>query len=111
MKKATKRAKKVALPPIPATAFTVHGAVPVKMTDDPTILDPGDFGCWNAHDRIIYIRCGMSPTSMWLTLFHEITHADLSDIDFAIEHDALEAICNAIASARFAALRAGVTLP
>lgn len=105
------RAKKAPpLPPLPSSVFSVHGPVPVILTDDPTILDPGDFGAWNAHDRIIYVRCGMHPTASWLTLLHEICHADLSDIDFAIADDALEAICNAIAAARLAAIRAGVSL-
>lgn len=96
------------LPPLPSSVFSLHGPVPVVLTDDPAILDPGDFGAWNAHARIIYVRCGMHPTALWLTLFHEQTHCDLSDIDFAIADDALEAICNAIAAARLAALRAGV---
>lgn len=102
------RKKPSPLPSLPSSVFSLHGPVPVVLTDDPKILDPGDFGAWNAHDRIIYVRCGMHPTASWLTLFHEQTHCDLSDIDFAIADDALEAICNAIAAARLAALRAGV---
>jgi hypothetical protein len=111
MKPRRKRVKAVPLPPLPATVFSIHGPVPVVLTDDPKILDPGDFGAWNAHDRVIYIRCGMHPTASWLTLFHEQCHSDLSDIDFAIEHTTLEAVCNCIAAARLAALRAGATLP
>lgn len=107
-----KRVKKAPpLPPLPTSVFSIHGPIPVILTDDPRILDPGDFGCWNAHTRTIYIRIGLNDVAGWLTFFHEECHVHLSDIDFAIDHITLENVANAIAAARLAALRAGALVP
>lgn len=92
------------LPPLPAAVFSAYGAIPVVLTADPKILDEDDFGAWNAHTRVIYVRAGLHATPAWLTLFHEKVHADLSDAGVRLPTNKEEAVCNAIAAARFAEL-------
>lgn len=104
-----KTPKAAPLPPLPDTVFTTCGPVAVKIVDD--LRDPEDpdchlFGYWNAFDRVICIRAGMHPTAMHLTLWHERTHCDLSEIGVKLSDDQEEAVCNAVANARVAELLA-----
>jgi hypothetical protein len=103
------RAKRKAktLPPLPATVLTAHGDVAVVLVDD--LRDPDDatktlFGYWDPYKRTISIRVGMHPTAAWLTLFHEKTHADLSEIGVTLTEEHEEVVANAIAGARLAEL-------
>lgn len=105
----TRRKPAPALPPLPATVFSTHGEIAVQLVED--LRDPEDpterlFGYWNAFARVISVRSGMHPTTMWLTLIHEQTHADLSEIGIKLTEDQEEAVCNAIASARVAEMLA-----
>lgn len=95
------------LPPIPPSVLTAHGTVEVQMIDD--LRDPDEpsktlFGYWDPYRRVILLRDGMHPTAAWLTLFHERTHADLSETGIALDGEHEEVVCNAIAAARFAEL-------
>ena len=103
------RKKSPPLPPLPASVFSVHGPIEVRVIDD--LRDPADaterlFGYWDAFARVISVRAGMHPTAMWLTLLHEATHADLSEIGVKLTEDQEEAVCERIASARLAAMLA-----
>lgn len=97
--------RKPPLPPLPTTVFSTHGEIAVQLVDD--LRDPENvnerlFGYWDAFARVISVRAGMHPTTMWLTLIHEQTHADLSEIGIKLTEDQEESVCNAIASARVA---------
>jgi hypothetical protein len=94
------------LPPLPKRMHTVHGWVPVVRTASKKILDDGDFGCWDAHLRIIYVRTGLHLTACWLTAFHEQCHANLDDLAPAMNYETIEVVCNAVAAARLAELLA-----
>lgn len=102
------------LPPLPVSVLTTHGEVAVVIVAG--LSDPDDpnlplYGYWDCFARTISIRAGMHPTAAWLTLFHEKTHADLSEIGVALAEEAEEVICNAIAAARLAELRATLEPP
>lgn len=92
--------KKTLLPPIPRQLYTTHGYVPVLRVETGEVLNEEDFGAWDSQKRIIYVRKGMHRTAAWLTLFHEQCHANLDDIDPAMNHETVEVICNTIATAR-----------
>lgn len=86
----------------------------MELVDD--LRDPEDptarlFGYWNAFTRVISVRAGMHPTTAWLTLIHEQTHADLSDIGVKLSEEQEESVCNAIASARVAEMLAHLRSP
>ena len=104
----TRTQRKVkALPPLPDSVVTAHGPVVVRIVDD--LRDPDEpgkrlFGYWDAFARTIQVRAGLHPTAAWLTLFHEQTHADLSEIGITLPEEHEEVIANAIAAARLAAL-------
>lgn len=102
-------AAKTKLPPLPPTVFSTHGEITVQVVED--LRDPEEpkerlFGYWDPFARIISVRSGMHPTAMWLTLTHEQTHADLSDIGVKLSEEQEESVCNAIASARVAEMLA-----
>ena len=101
------------LPPIPRAVLSTHGMIPVTLVDDLRDPETGEtlFGFWNAYTRTISIRAALDPTAAWLTLLHELTHADLGEIGVKLSDDQEEAICCALAAARFAALRLRGTLP
>jgi hypothetical protein len=99
------------LPPLPKSVLTAQGEVPVLIVEN--LCDPADpteklFGYWDPFVRTISVRAGMHPTSMWLTLFHERTHADMAEIGVKLSEDIEESVCNAIAAARMAELRASL---
>lgn len=110
----TRKKKSAPLPPLPTSVLTTHGEVAVIIVPD--LRDPDDttkplYGYWDCFARTISIRAGMHPTASWLTLFHEKTHADLSEIGVALAEEMEEVICNAIAAARLAELRATLEKP
>ena len=97
------------LPALPTTVFSTHGPLTVELVED--LRDPENsadrlFGYWNAFTRTISVRAGMHPTTAWLTLIHEQTHADLGEIGVKLSEEQEEAVCNAIASARVAEMLA-----
>jgi hypothetical protein len=104
-----RKRKAKTLPPLPASVITAHGDVAVVVVEklhapeDPT--EPL-FGYWDGFSRTISIRAGLHPTAAWLTLFHEQTHADLSEVGVKIPPELEEVVANAIAAARLTALRA-----
>lgn len=101
----TKRKAKV-LPPLPSSVLTAHGSVEVRIVEELRAPDDGEalFGYWDAFRRVISIRAGLHPTAGWLTLYHEKTHADLSEVGVKIPPELEEVIANAISAARLAEL-------
>lgn len=102
----TKRKAKP-LPPLPSSVITAHGVVAVEVVAD--LRDPDDatkplFGYWDAFKRVIQVRADLHPTAAWLTLYHEKTHADLSEVGIKLDPEHEEVICNAVAAARLAEL-------
>ncbi len=106
------KAKTTTLPPLPATVFSIHGPVEVRVVDD--LRDPETpfgqlFGYYDAFTRQISVRAGMHPTTAWLTLWHERTHMDIADTGVVMTLDQEESVCNSVAAARVAEMLAGRT--
>lgn len=94
-------------PKLPRTIFHPMGAIPVILVADLKDEDGKDvFGLWDAFTREIRIRSNMRPVNQWSTLWHERTHAELSEIGIALSTDQEECVCNAIANARVAEMLA-----
>ncbi len=94
------------LPPIPRSVFHPIGTIPVLQVVDLKDEDGDEvFGLWDPFERVIRVRKNMSLMNRWLTLWHERTHADLSEIGIVMSTDQAEAVCNAIAIARVAEMR------
>ena len=74
--------------------------VVVRHFDGP---DHGDYGQWLESARTIELNESMSEQQQWIALFHEQTHVALSDsgVDEVLTEEMVEAICDAIATARF----------
>jgi hypothetical protein len=84
------------LPRIPATVPNIFGPIPVAVR----AFADETRGEYSHFDRVISINEALSLTEKWLTLWHERTHAELSEIGVEIAHDHLEAVCEAVARAR-----------
>jgi hypothetical protein len=98
-----RRQKAPPFPPIPCEVYSAFGPIVVELVED--LRAPEDpterlFGYWNPFTRVISIRANLHPAAAWLTLHHEKTHADLSEIGVTLSTDQEEAVCNAIAQAR-----------
>ena len=103
MKRRTVKRATVPLPPIPASVYSAYGPIVVELVDDLRAPDdPSErlFGFWDPFRRVIQLRANLHPAAAWLTLIHERTHADLSEIGVKLTEDQEEAVCNAIAQAR-----------
>lgn len=96
------------LPPLPAELFSAYGPIPVELVADLKDIETGEplFGYWDPYQRIIYIRAAMHPATMWATMWHERTHADLCDVGVKLSGNQEEAVANAIAAARVAEMLA-----
>ena len=96
------------LPPIPASVSLPAGKVSVRWSKN---LESSDASaCWGLFEwgpRRISLREGISLTSAWLTLEHEIVHAILMDAGAELPPEIEERVCDAIAQARVAAMRKG----
>lgn len=96
-----RKAREQSLPPLPTSVPNIHGPVPVVMVPDLRDSDGKElFGFWDPYAREIRLRVGMHPIAAWLTLWHEQTHADLSEIGVLLTTDQEEAVVSAIASQR-----------
>lgn len=96
---------------LPTRVFSVLGWVPVVRQDvlpkdDGTPSD--DLGWWDSHQRTIRLRKDLVPVVAQHTLLHEKVHMWLWDsgATAALTKEAEELICDAIATALLAELRA-----
>lgn len=86
------------LPPLPKQVDAPLG--PVRVVLAPLGDDYGDF---LEERREVRINETLSPMQRWVTLYHELTHAALSDcgVDEVITEEMAEAVCDAVSTARF----------
>lgn len=95
------------LPPLPKSVWSPYGPIPVELVPGLCSSDGEPcFGMWCPLARKIEINAGMKPAVAWLTLWHERTHAELSEIGVRLSEDQIEAVCNAISQARVLEMRA-----
>jgi Zn-dependent peptidase ImmA (M78 family) len=91
-------------PQLPRRVSAPGGPVRVMVGKGQPADDKGNdcYGTWDEATRVIHIDATSSPTQQWRTLYHELTHVALSDsgIEEMLTHEASEAICDALATAR-----------
>jgi hypothetical protein len=97
-----------ALPPIPESIDTAMGPVSVVMVENLTTKE-GDYalGLWWPENRCIKLCAGLSLVTAWATLEHERVHQILWDAGTALVPAIEERVCDAIATARVAAMLRG----
>src|SRR5690242_3163492 len=90
-------------PPIPATAFSHLGPVPVI----PDGMPREELGLWEPGPRTIKIQDDAVPAAKWQTFWHESMHTALSDAGVKLPPKVEESVCDAIGTYLAAAMRAG----
>jgi Zn-dependent peptidase ImmA (M78 family) len=96
-------ARRVSFPPLPKTVSAPGGEVTVVLS--PKIKHPDGSECWGIWDesiRTITLDRTATKRHQWKVLFHELCHVALDDsgLSNGMEASIVEAICDAIASAR-----------
>jgi hypothetical protein len=102
------RKKLLVLPPIPAKAFGVLGAFPVR--EDPTLYDTcKEAAHVNFSDREVVLDAGFSPIGKWQNFGHEQMHIVLYDgaVNTGITEEQAELVCDAFGTWFAAAIKAG----
>lgn len=88
----------------------VHGlGGPIRIVRQRRIVEGGDecWGLWNRERRTVSILRSIPHEHQWRTLFHELSHAAITDsgVEEFLEDKVHEALCYAIASARIQEMR------
>ena len=94
-------------PAIPRLLRGAGGPIKVRLVKQVRRTLPAAWGQWNDATRTIRIDKAATPEHRWRVLFHELTHAALNDagIENMTNEAALEAFCDAIATAAIQAMR------
>jgi len=90
-------------PPLPRRMQGVGGPVVVKRRKGLLTEDRREaWGLWDAEHRTIWIAPGLPREMQWRVLYHELMHVALSDsgLENVLPADGVEALCDAVASAR-----------
>ena len=60
------------------------------------------WGLWDAENRIIWIAARIPLELQWRVFYHELMHVALSDsgLENVLPEDGVEALCDAVSSAR-----------
>jgi hypothetical protein len=90
-------------PVLPKSIMAPGGEVSVSLVAK--IKHPDGDECWGIWDdaaRAITLDKTATRRHLWKVLYHELTHVALSDagLDNGMPHELVEAVCDAIASAR-----------
>lgn len=98
----TRKVAKAVLPPIPASAPSVLGAIPILRVVGLKDSNEKDcLGLWLIKTREIHMETNLALAAAWHTLWHEWTHAMLWDAGITGLTSAIEErLCDALASAR-----------
>lgn len=95
-------------PPIPATVQGLGGPITVKLIPNPKDEDGAElWGSWEQSTRVIEIDAGAPIEFQHHTLGHELCHATLGDSGLVnlLEEKLIEALCDALGSARVQEMR------
>lgn len=89
-------------PKLPALVAMPAGPVTVLVKPITLKGEEGAVGWWDADSRTVTISPTLERRLQWATLYHELTHAMLSDsgLDYLIDDKMQEALCEANATAR-----------
>ncbi len=98
-------------PPLPKVVHGAGGPITVKMVNaiepDPKYPTDTTFGIWESQTRTIRIIETLEPQFRWLTYFHELVHAALSDsgVTHMMTAENEECLADAIGTARLREMR------
>ena len=90
-------------PPLPRRMQGVGGPVVVKRRKALLTEDGREaWGLWDAEHRTIWIAPRLPLQMQWRVFYHELMHVALSDsgLENVWPADGVEALCDAVASAR-----------
>lgn len=89
-------------PRLPASVSAPTGPVRIVVSSL-DLTDADSYGHWHELTRTVTINSTLPRWQQWVTLYHELAHVALSDcgMDEMMPSESLEAICDAIAMARF----------
>lgn len=88
-------------PPLPKSVMAPGGEVTVWLVDKAGTN--GDaWGTWQEATRTVEIEKSAQPRHRWRVFYHEMTHVALDDAGLSngMPEELVEAICDAMASAR-----------
>lgn len=100
-------------PVVPRLWRGAGGPITVRLRRRPKHEDGTEvWGLWDDAARRITIDGTAKREHQWRVLFHELTHAALHDsgIENLLEAKAVEAICDAISTARYQEMRGNLGL-
>lgn len=94
---------RTSFPALPKTLMAPGGEVSIKLVDK--LKHPDGDECWGIWDesvRQITLDKTATRRHLWKVLYHELTHVALGDagLDNGMPNELVEAVCDAIASAR-----------
>jgi hypothetical protein len=96
------------LPPIPSSAPTALGPIPIRRVHDLHCDSVPAYGCFHRNTWVIELRDSMPLPLAWVSLHHELAHAAFQvagiEFDDAAEEDR---IADAIGNAQVVEMRAG----
>lgn len=90
-------------PVLPKTLSAPGGEVSVTLVDKIKHSDGDEcWGLWDDATRAITLDRTATRRHLWKVLYHELAHVALSDagLDNGMSDELVEAVCDAIASAR-----------
>lgn len=96
------------LPPLPKTAFSVLGPLPVSIS--PTLeKEDKALGMARFKSRTMVLDAELCPATEWQTFWHEVAHLAMWDagVNDGLTHDLEEQVCNAMGTYFAAAMQAG----
>lgn len=96
------------LPPIPETAPTALGPIPIRRVHGLQCNGGPAFGCFHRNTWVIELRDSMPLMLAWQALHHELAHAafQVAGIEFEDQKDE-DRIADAIGNAQVVEMRAG----
>lgn len=96
-------------PPLPTSLVGINGPAPVRLVHSTM----GDcMGQFHGGPRIIEVHGSLDGAMRWLSLYHEWTEMALWDtgLHYILDEKTKDGICDAVAAARLAELRARLRL-
>lgn len=96
-------------PKIPSSVRAPGGRIPVTVK--PKLVHPDGkecLGLWHENERELELSAEMNPSNAWRVYYHELTHVALTESGLAnvllpiINDEGIDAICDAVATARMA---------
>lgn len=96
------------LPPIPSSAPTALGRIPITRVHDLQCNGAPAFGCFDRNKWTIELRDSMPLTLAWVSLYHEMAHAAFQSAGIEFDDPKYEdQVADAIGEARTLEMRAG----